>query len=143
MPASGDMTTLPDTVKGSITLEESEGTTTKFYVDQRAEPIKSIKTEESELTGTMQFYDLTYATIAAIKGGTGNASGYAPATGYSQIEKALEIETDSSHKFLLYNAQLDVRIMGGGGRDSMFMMEMKVNPQITADLAGSWHVGPA
>ena len=140
MPASGSMTDLPDTVKGSITIEESEGATTKFYVDQKAEPIKSIKTEESELTATMQFYDMTFATLAAIKGGTGNVSGYTPSVGFSQIEKAIQIETDSGHYFDLYNAQLDARIMGGGGRDSMFMVELKVNPQVTTDLAGSWKV---
>ena len=142
MPASGAMTSLPDTVKGSITIEESEGTLQKFYVDQRAEPVKVLKTEESELTAKMQFYDLTYATIAAIKGGSGDASGYTPATGFTQIEKAIEIHTDSGHKFDFYNAYISTRILGGGGRDNMFSMEMMCEPQITADDAGSWKVRP-
>lgn len=142
MPASGSMTALPDTVKGSIQLEEAEGSLQKFNVDQKVDPIKVLKTEEGELTVVMQFYDLTYATIAAIKGGTGDASGYAPATGFSQIEKALEITTESGHIFDLYNAYVSTRIIGGGGRDSMFMMEMKAWPQISADLTGTWKVRP-
>lgn len=143
MPASGDMTTLPDTVRGSVTISETEGTLTKFYVDQKAEPVKVIKTEEGELTAVMQFYDLTYATIAALKGGTGDAQGYTPAIGYTLIEKAIEIETDSGHKFDMYNAQISARIMDGGSRDKLFSMEVTINPQMSADSAGSWKVRPA
>ncbi len=140
MPASGDMTSLPNTVKGSINLEEAEGTMQKFYVDQRAEPIKTIKTEESEMEAVMSFYDLSYATIAAIKGGSGDASGYTPATGFTLVEKAIEITMESGEIFDFYNSFVAVRIMGAGGRDAMFSMEMKCNPQLTADLAGSWKV---
>ena len=142
MPATGDMIALPDTVKGSVNIDEGEGTLTKFFVDQKIQPIKVIKTEEGELTATMQFYDITYATVAAIKGGTGNASGYSPATGYTQIEKALAIETDSGHIFDFYNAQITTRFTGGGSRDAMFMMEMKATPQMTADTNGSYKIRP-
>jgi hypothetical protein len=142
MPASGAMTTLPDTVKGSINMEEAEGAIQKFYTDQKRDPIKIVKTEEGDLVATMQFYDLTYATIAALKGGTGDASGYVPSTAYTLIEKALQINTDSGHTFDFYNASIQTRIMGGGGRDAMFSMEMKATPQVTADLAGSWKVRP-
>lgn len=142
MPATGDMTALPDTVKGSVNIDEGEGTLTKFFVDQKIQPIKVVKTEEGELTATMQFYDLTYATVAALKGGTGNASGYTPATGYTQIEKALQIDTDSGHTFDFYNAQLTTRFTGGGSRDAMFMMEMKATPQMTTDVAGSYKIRP-
>jgi hypothetical protein len=143
MPATGDMNTLPDTVRGSVTISETEGTLTKFYVDQKAEPVKVIKTEEGEMTAVMQFYDLTYATIAALKGGTGDASGYTPATGYTLTEKAIEIETESGHKFDMYNAQISARIMDGGSRDKLFSMEVTINPQMSADSAGSWKVRPA
>lgn len=47
MPASGDMTTLPNTVKGSVNLEESEGATVDFEVDQQSTPIMTVKTEEA------------------------------------------------------------------------------------------------
>ena len=42
MPTS--LTTLPDTVKGSVTIDETEGSTTKFYVDQKFSPVKVVKT---------------------------------------------------------------------------------------------------
>ena len=77
-----------------------------------------------------------------LKGGTGNASGYTPATGYTQIEKALQIDTDSGHTFDFYNAQLTTRFTGGGSRDAMFMMEMKATPQMTTDVAGSYKIRP-
>lgn len=140
MPASASMTALPNTVKGSVSIEETEGAITEFFVDQQFSPIKTVKTEEGKMSATMQFYDMTFATLAAIKGGTGNVSGYTPATGYTTVEKCLEITTDSGHKFNLFNASLITRIIGGGGRDKLFAVEMKANPQMTSDNAGSWEI---
>lgn len=140
MPASAAMIALPNTVKGSVSIEETEGSTTKFFVDQQFSPVRQVKTEEGELSAVMQFYDMTFATLAAIKGGTGNVSGYTPATGYITVDKALEITMDSGHKLLMYNASLTSRITGGGARDKMFVVEMKASPQLTADNAGSWKI---
>lgn len=140
MPSGAALTSLPDTVKGSVTLEESPGSTTKFYVDQQASPVKVVKTEEGEVSAKMQFYDLTFATVAALKGGTGNASGYTPATGFSQIELALEIATNSGHKFQFYNASIEAHITGGGGRDKLLALELNAIPQMTLDNTGSWKI---
>lgn len=140
MPTATGLTTLPNTVKGSVTLDETEGTTTKFWVDQQYAPIRSVKTEEGELSAVMQFYDMTFATLAALKGGTGDASGYTPATGYVTVEKSLEITTDAGYKFLMYNAAIEARIVGGLSRDNMLAVEMKASPQLTADNAGSWKI---
>lgn len=142
MPSATGLTTLPNTVKGSVNLEESEGTVTDFFVDQQADPIMSVKTEEGKLTANMEFYDMTFANIAALKGGTGNASGYTPATGYTNILKALEISTSSGHKFSFYNAQLITRIGGAGSRDKMFTLAVKATALMSTDLAGSWKVEP-
>lgn len=134
------VTGLPNTVRGSVTLDETEGATTKFWVDQQYAPVRSVKTEEGEISAVMQFYDMTFATLAAIKGGTGDVSGYTPATGYVTVNKYLEITTDSGHKFIMYNAEVQTRIVGGGGRDRMFAVEMRATPQLTADNAGSWKI---
>lgn len=142
MPASGSMTALPDTVKGSITIEEEAGANAEFFVDQKAEPIKVINTDMPKLSATMQFYDMTYATMAILKGGTGNASGYTPPIGFTLIEKAIQIETDSGDVFDLYNAAVNSRIVNGGGRDKLFAVETIINPQLTTDLAGSWKLRP-
>lgn len=138
MPTS--LTTLPDTVKGSVSIDETEGSTTEFYVDQKFSPVRQVKTEEGKLTATMQFYDMSFADIAALKGGSGDASGYTPATGYTTVDKALEITMDSGHKLLMYNASCVTRITGGGGRDKMFSLELKATPQLTTDNAGSWKI---
>jgi hypothetical protein len=132
------MTALPNTVKGSVSIDETEGSTTKFYVDQQFSPVKVVKTEEGELSATMQFYDLTFATVAALKGGTGNASGYSPATGYTTTDLAFRLKLDSGHTLDMYNASITARIVGGGGRDKMFALEVKAIPQLTVDNAGSW-----
>lgn len=143
MPASGAMTDLPNTVRDSVTIEESDATIQKFYVDQKAEPVKSVITEMGEIMATMQFYDMDYATLAAMKGGTGNASGWTPAVGFAQVEKAISIELDSGHFIDIYNGHLDGKIVGGGGRSSMFAFELKINPQVTTDLTGTYKIRPA
>lgn len=140
MPASAAMTALPNTVKGSVSIDETEGSAAKFFVDQQFSPVRQVKTEEGELSAVMQFYDMSYAGLAALKGGTGNASGYVPATGYVDINLALEITMDSGQKLLMYNASCMTRITGGGGRDKMFALELKALPQLTADNAGSWKI---
>lgn len=134
------LTALPNTVKGSVSIDETEGSITKFYVDQQYSPVRQVKTEEGQLSATMQFYDMTYSGIAALKGGTGDASGYAPATGYVTIDKAIKIVMDSGQILDMYNASCVARITGGGGRDKMFALELKVTPQLTADNAGSWKI---
>lgn len=141
MPAQGALVTLPDTVKGTITLEEAEGTLTKFFVDQKRGAIKSVKTEEGDFVITAQFYDLTVGFLAALKGGTavtGATTSYTPSTGYVNIEKAVEITFESGHKLEIYNGSISARLTGGGSRDKMMMWELKITPQLTADLAGSW-----
>jgi len=140
MPSGAALTTLPDTVKGSVSIEETEGSLTNFYVDQKFSPVRSVKTEEGELSAIMQFYDMTFANIAALKGGTGNASGYTPATGYTTVNLALEMLLDSGHKLQMYNANCITRIIGGGGRDKLFSLELKALPQMTADNTGSWKI---
>jgi hypothetical protein len=142
-PSGIALTTAPDTVKGSVSIEESEGSKTDFFVDQKFSPVKSIKTEEGTLSATMQFYDMTFATLAVFKGGTGNASGFTPATGYTDINLALQLNLDSGHKLQIYNANCTTRIMGGGGRDKLTSFEVKAIPQITTDNSATWRIWAA
>jgi hypothetical protein len=143
MPES--LVTLPDTVKGTVAIDESEGSTTQFFVDQKKNPIKSAKIEEGQTTVTMQFYDMDTTHLAAFKGGTrvtgGGADKFVPSTGYTTVEKALQIEFDSGHKFNMFNAACVARLMGGGGRDKMLSWELKATVQVTADLAGDAEYG--
>lgn len=140
MPATGDLTPFPDTVKGSITIEEDEGAFAEFFVDQKAQPIRVVKTEEGKLSANMQFYSMDYTMLAALKGGTADTSSYIPAVGFTDNSLAIQIETDSGHVFDFYNAQVSARITGGGGRDQMFAVEATMTPQLTADGLSSWKV---
>jgi hypothetical protein len=139
-PSGVLLTTAPDTVKGSVTIEETEGSTTEFFVDQKFSPVRSVKTEEGKLSATFQFYDMAFATMADFKGGAGNVSGYTPATGYTTVDKALVLNLDSGEKLLMYNASCITRIVGGGGRDKMFALEVKAIPQMTTDNSIDWKI---
>ena len=132
---------LPDTVKGSITIEETEGASVKFFVDQKQQPIKVVKTEQGEMAVTAQFYDMTGTYLAAFKGGTSaSGAGFTPAVGYTTVEKAIKVTFDSGQVLSMYNAACLARYTGGGGRDKMLAWELKMIPQVTADLAGSYIV---
>jgi hypothetical protein len=139
-PSGVLLTTAPNTVKGSVAIEETEGTTAEFFVDQQATPVKRTKTEEAKLTAKMEFYDVTFATLAAFKGGTGNASGYTPATGYSSIDLALELNLDSGERVHIHNASCVTQITGGGGRDKLWSFKVSAIPQMTTDNTASWRI---
>lgn len=145
MPAG--LTTLPNTTKGSVSLDETEGASVPFYVDQLKDPIKVVKTEEGRLSAVMQFNDFNFLALAAFKGGTAPTGGgfekFVPATGYTEVEKALEIELDSGQKINMFNAQCFARVTGGGGRDKILAWELKASPQMTDDLSGSWEISEA
>jgi len=137
----GSLTQLPNTVKGSVTIEETEGSSAKFNVDQLKEPIRVVKTEEGEFSLTAQFYDMTGTHLAAFKGGSGGSgAGFTPAVGYTTVEKGIKVTFDSGQVIEMYNAACLARYTGGGGRDKMLAWELKMIPQVTLDLSGSYKV---
>jgi hypothetical protein len=142
MPASGSLTTMPYTVKGSVTLSESDSETAEFEVDQLTDPIMVVATKSGRLTTEMKFYDVDYALLAALKGGTGNASGYAPATGPVNTLRAIQINTVSGHTFDLYNAQVMAKLGGVGSSADLFTVDVKATALATTDSTGSWKVRP-
>lgn len=130
------LVTLPDTVKGSISIEETEGTITKFFVDQKKDPVRAIKTDEGEVTVVAQFYDLNPIHLANLKGGvavTGATESFTPSADYTNVEKAIEISFSSGHKMTIFNGAIVARMVGEGGRDAMVRWEVKVVPQISAN----------
>ena len=147
MPASGDLTDLGNTVKGSVTIDESEGTLTSFNVDQKKDPILQLSAGGEELSVVAQFPDVSYANLAALKGGASSTAGgfntFTPAIGFTTVQKAIECELDSGHKINLFNAQIFARITNGGGRDKMMAMALKATPLLTSDGLASWEIKKA
>lgn len=147
MPASGDLTDLGNTVRGSVTIEESEGSVNKFKVDQKVASILELSNGDEELSFVGQFPDVSYANLATLKGGTSSSAGgfntFTPSTGFTSVQKALELEMDSGHKINIFNAQIFARVVNGGGRDKMVAVAMKATPLITADDAGTWEIKKA
>ena len=143
MPGTGALVALPNTVKGSITIEETEGTVTKFFVDQKKDPIRAIKTDEGEMSVVAQFYDLNPIHLANLKGGTpvtGATESFTPSADYTNVEKAIEITFSSGHKMNIYNGSIVARMIGEGGRDAMIRWEVKITPQVTADSGAAYNL---
>lgn len=141
MPA---LTALPNNVKGSITLDESDPTFTSIYEEQSPAPLRRVQTGQGDVTFKMQFHDMTYATIAALKGGSavGAATGYQAPTDFADINKAIQIEFDSGHYYNYYNAAIAAKIIGSGARDGYIALDVTVMPQLTADGKGVWEIKP-
>jgi hypothetical protein len=144
MPTAENLTDLGNTVRGSVTIEESEDSVNKFKVDQKRASILELSNGEGELTVNAQFPDVAYATLAELKGGTSSTAGgfntFTPAVGFTSVQKALECELDSGHKINIFNAQIFSRIVNGGGRDKMVAMALKAVPLITADGLAEWEI---
>lgn len=138
----GTLTALPDTVKGSVAVSETDPTVQKFFVDQKQAPVRVVDAGAGELSFVMQFYDLTYATLVIIKGGTVNTgpTKWMHGATFTSINLAIQVETDSGHYFNFYNAFVMSKITGNGSRDGMFAVEMTVQPQLTTDLAGDYEI---
>lgn len=143
MPAASDLTALPDTVRGSITLDEGDASFTNINVDQKIPPIRRIQTAQGDVTFKMQFHDISYAVIEALKGGTA-VTGASPkwqSTGeWEDIELALQVELDSGQYFNYYNAAVTAKIVGSGSRDGYFALDLSILPQMATDLSGDWEI---
>lgn len=147
MPDSGSLTALPDTVRGSVSVTESDPTLQRFFVDQKKGAIRVVQSEAGELEFTLQFYDMDYDILAAIKGGASvaavpstSAAKWTNGTTFDNIVKALQLETDSGQYFNFYNALLIATITGSGSRDGMFAVQMRIIPQLAADGSGDYEI---
>lgn len=143
MPSAGALVSLPQTVKGTIAIEEGEDTIQRFFTDQSPDPIKTLKTEKGIMTITAQFYDLTVGFLQALKGGTavtGASQKYTPATTLTEVNKAFEITFESGHKLNVYNGSVSARLTGKGSRDAMMAWELKITPLVTADSGAPYDI---
>lgn len=141
MPA---LTTLPNNVKNTISLDEGDPTFTSIYEEQAVAPIRRIQTAAGDISFRCQYHDLTYATVAALKGGSavGAATGYQAPTDFADINLAFQVEFDSGHYFNYYNAAIAAKIVGSGARDGFIALDLTVMPQLSADGLGIWDAKP-
>lgn len=141
MPA---LTTLPNNVKNSITVDETDPTFTSIYEEQSVAPIRRPQTGAGETSFKCQYHDLTYANIAALKGGSavGSATGWQAPTDFADINLAWQVEFDSGQVFNYYNAAIAAKIVGSGARDGYIALDVTVMPQLTADGKGIWEIKP-
>ena len=141
MPA---LTALPNNVKGSITLDEGDPSFTSIFEEQAVAPLRRIQTAAGDVSFKCQYHDMTYAAIAALKGGSavGAATGYQAPTNFADVNKAFQVEFDSGQYFNYYNAAIAAKIVGSGARDGYIDLDLTVMPQLSADGKGIWEIKP-
>lgn len=145
MPAT--MVDLDENVKDSISLDESEPKIEKIRTEQGRTPRRVVESEPGELSIVLQYHDMSYDKLAALKGGTAtaavpgtSAAAWKPGTTFNVTSKAFQVETESGEYFNFYNAMLIATIGGKGSRAGYFYLQVKVYPQMTADNAGDWEI---
>lgn len=145
MPAS--MTEMGENVRDSITLEETEPTLVKIRTEQGATPRRVVVSEPGETSITLQYHDMSYDNLAALKGGESiaavpgtSAAAWKPGMTFESPELGYQVETDSGEYFNFYNARIVATIGGSGSRAGFFYVQVKVYPQVTADKTGSWEI---
>jgi hypothetical protein len=98
------LTALGTTVKGSVTATTSEATTQDFNIEEQTLPYESTVTEEPQLTGVLECYDVDPDTAVKVFGGTVTSSGtganklkvYSPPVPYVPIEVSGKLESKNS-----------------------------------------------
>ncbi|RNL50768.1 hypothetical protein [Pedobacter jejuensis] len=95
------LTALGTTVKGSTTATTSEATTQDFNIEEQSQAFESVVTEEPQLSGVLECYDVHPDTAIKVAGGTSTSVGtgsakkklYTPPAVYNPIEVSGEIES--------------------------------------------------
>lgn len=143
----GTLTELGENVKGQITLNESDPSLTTIRTEQGYTPRRVIVSEPGQLDFTLQYHDLSFAALAALKGGEAvaavpgsSAAAWKPGMTFETPELAFQVETESGQFFNFYNARVIATLGGAGTRDGFFYVQVKVYPQVTADKAGDWEI---
>jgi len=147
MPEGANLYALPETVRGSISMDEGDPTYQDFFTDQTMPPVDSVQVSEGETTISAQFHNVQYDHLEALKGGTAvaavtgtSAAKWKKGVTFRNDKLAMQIETESGHYFNFYNARIFAKITGGGGRDTGFMLQVNIKPLATTDLAGDWEI---
>ncbi|WP_316851159.1 hypothetical protein [Pedobacter agri] len=95
------LTPLGTTVKGTTTVTTSEATTQDFNIEEQSAPFESVVTEDPQMSGTLESYDVDPDTAIKVFGGTVTSVGtgankkkvFTPPAVYSPVEVSGEIES--------------------------------------------------
>lgn len=138
---------LGENVKGQIKLSESDPSITKIRTEQGNTPRRIVAAEPGEVDITLQYHDMSYDVLAALKGGTSvaavagvSAAAWKPGLTFETHSLAFQVETESGQYYNFYNALIVATVGGAGTRDGFFYVQVKVYPQMTADKAGDWEI---
>lgn len=125
------MTALPDTVDGSVTIEESAPQTKGFKRSNDKAPFMIVVTEDGNLTPKFSIYDITPSVLSQLKGGTATAeTAWKPAIGSSQlINAAIRVTTENDLlKINIPKASIVALIKGSLKSDELITLECEVTP---------------
>ncbi|WP_131535458.1 hypothetical protein [Pedobacter nototheniae] len=95
------LTALGTTVKGSTNATTSEAQTQDFNIEEQSEAFESVVTENPQMSGVLECYDVTPATAVKVFGGTATTTGtgaakravFTPPDVYNPLEVSAEIES--------------------------------------------------
>ena len=132
------------TVKGSMTISETEASVNDFTVEEQDAPVEQIITDNSKWEAVWKCYNISSEILTKVKGGesvTGASETTWKAPASSSILKlAMEIETTSGAKFQVPRASVVARFDGTVGKDDMLQLEVKATALDPGDGGSSYMV---
>lgn len=125
------MTALPDTVEGTVVIEETAPQTKGFKRSKDKAPFKIVVTEDANLPIKFSIYDISPSVLATLKGGTATAeTAWKPAIGTSAlIEIALRLKTEGAALTInIPKASVVALIKGSLKSDELLTLECTATP---------------
>ncbi|GAA4338466.1 hypothetical protein GCM10023149_48450 [Mucilaginibacter gynuensis] len=108
------LTALGTTVKGSVNAVTSEGTTQDFFIEEQSQAYESTVTEEPQLSGVVEIYDVDPDTIVKVIPGTVTSVGsgankkkvFTPTSPFVPLELSGELESKNGTILSVVRMQL-------------------------------------
>jgi hypothetical protein len=125
------MTALPDTVDGTVVIEETTPQTKGFKRSKDKAPFMIVVTEDGNLPIKFSIYDISPSVLAILKGGTATAeTAWKPSVGTSQlIETALRLKTEGGKLTVnIPKASVTALIKGSLKSDELLTLECTATP---------------
>lgn len=125
------MTPLPDSVDGTVVIEETAPQTKGFKRSNDRAPFMIVVTEDGNLPIKFSLYDISPSVLAKLKGGTATEeTAWKPPIGSSQlIETALRLKTEGGQLTVnIPKASVVALIKGSLKSDELLTLECTATP---------------
>jgi hypothetical protein len=111
------------TYKDTAQMQQEDGTTTDFTVEELDTPIESI-TEAGKLTFNFSIADADLTTFAALFGGTATSTSWSMPDTVPDVEMSVKITPKKGLIFSIPRAKVTAKLNGSFSKTNLFLVEV-------------------